>query len=101
VDVVVVRTEEGHRLSGEGPITEVANRYLSHLGSRSFSPATVRGYAFDLLNFGRFLRERGATLADVVPTDLFDWLDWQAKQATKPPGHVVRLSDRRVRHRRR
>ncbi len=95
MDVAVVRTEEGHRLSGEGPITEVANCYLAHLGTRGFSPATVRGYAFDLLNFSRFLRERGATLADVVPTDLFDWLDWQAKQATKRPGKVVRLSDRR------
>lgn len=58
MDVVVVRTEQGHRLSSEGPITEVANRYLAHLGTRSFSPATVRGYAFDLLNFSRFLQER-------------------------------------------
>ena len=95
MDVVVVRTEEGHRLSGDGPITELANRYLAHLGTRSFSPATVRGYAFDLLNFSRFLRERGASLADVIPTDLFDWLDWQAKSATKPPGKVVLLADRR------
>lgn len=95
MDVAVVRTDEGHRLSGDGPITDLANRYLAHLGARSFSPATVRGYAFDLLNFSRFLQGRGATLADVVPTDLFDWLDWQAKQTTKRAGKVVRLAERR------
>ncbi len=38
---------------------EVANGYLAHLGSRAFSPATVRAYTFDLLNFARFLAERG------------------------------------------
>ena len=95
MDVAVVRTEEGHRLSGDGPITGLANRYLAHLGTRGFSPATVRGYAFDLLNFNRFLQERRTTLAAVVPTDLFDWLDWQATPATKASNKVVRLADRR------
>lgn len=95
MDVAVVRTDGGHRLSGEGPITELANRYLAHLGTRSFSPATVRGYAFDLLNFSRFLQERSAALAEVVPTDLFDWLEWQAKPAKRAPAKVVRLTDGR------
>ena len=95
MDVAVVRTDEGHRLTGDGPITDLANRYLTHLGTRSFSPATVRGYAFDLLNFSRFLAERGAALADVVPTDLFDWLEWQAKQSKATSAKVVRLTDGR------
>lgn len=90
MDVAVVRSDEGHCLRGEGPITELANRYLAHLTIRSFSPATVRGYAFDLLNFSRFLDAEGIAFADVVPTNLFDWLDWQAKPA-KPPVKVVRL----------
>jgi site-specific recombinase XerD len=95
MDVAVVQTDEGHRLSGEGPITELANRYLAHLGTRSFSPATVRGYAYDLLNFSRFLQDRGAVLDDVVPTDLFDWLDWQARPPKRSSTAVVRLADGR------
>ena len=76
---------------GGGPDGELVNRFLAHLGSRAFSPATVRAYAYDLLNFLRFLAGRHARLADVVPTDLFDYLDWQQH----PPGtagrRVVRL----------
>ena len=60
MDLRVVRGEGAHRLDGEGPFTELANRFLSHLVARAFSPATVRAYAYDLLNFLRFLAERGA-----------------------------------------
>lgn len=48
-----------------------------------------------MLNFGRFLAERGASLTDVVPTDLFDYLDWQAKPKRTAGEKVVRLSARR------
>jgi len=95
MDLRVVCGEGGHRLDGDGPITELANRYLSHLVARGFSPGTVRGYAFDLLNFGRFLAERGATLTDVVPTDLFDYLDWQTQRPPSAGGKVVALAARR------
>lgn len=95
MDLVVVQTDAGHRLAGDGPITEVANRFLAHLGTRGFSPGTIRGYAFDLLNFSRFLAGRDASLADVVPTDLFDYLDWQAKPRPSSGAKVVRLGDRR------
>jgi len=90
----VVRGDDGHRLDG-GPIDEIANRYLAHLASRKFSPASVRAYAYDLLNFSRFLAERGATLEDVVPTDLFDYLDWQQKPKPSAGKKVVALSARR------
>ncbi len=93
--LIVVQDDAGHRLDGDGPITKVANRFLAHLRTRGFSPGTVRGYAFDLLNFSRFLAERGASLADVVPTDLFDYLDWQAKPRASTGAKVVRLGDRR------
>jgi len=95
MDLIVVHDDGGHRLDGDGPITEVANRFLAHLQTRGFSPGTVRGYAFDLLNFSRFLVGRGASLADVVPTDLFDYLDWQAKPRPSTAAKVVRLGDRR------
>lgn len=47
------------------------------------------------MNFGRFLHERGASLIDVVPTDLFDYLDWQAKPKQTAGAKVVRLAERR------
>jgi len=95
MDLRVVHTDDGHRLDGEGPITDLANGFLAHLATRGFAAGTVRAYAFDLLNFSRFLAERGASVGDVVPTDLFDYLDWQAKAKRTPRAKVVRLADRR------
>jgi integrase/recombinase XerC len=95
MDLRVVHTDDGDRLDGDGPITDLANRYLAHLRTRGFAAGTVRAYAFDLLNFGRFLAERGASVSDVVATDLFDYLDWQAKSKVTRKTKVVRLADRR------
>lgn len=101
MQIHVVKTVEGHRLR---PIDrevavesdlELANAFLAHLGARCFSPATVRAYAYDLLNFLRFLSQRVATLAEVVPTDLFDYLTWQQRPAVTAGQPVVRLSARR------
>lgn len=85
------RLKGAHRLNGPGSTVKVANRFLKHLGSRGFSPATVRAYSFDLLNFSRFLAEQGLELDDVVPADLFDWLDWQAQPRREASAKVVRL----------
>lgn len=68
----------GHRLVGDGDVVGLANRWLAHLEVREFSPRTVRAYAFDALNFARFLEERSVAVADVVAMDLFDWLAWQS-----------------------
>ena len=73
---------------------DVANRFLAHLNARAFSPATVRAYAFDVLNFLRFCATRELTLASVQPADLFDYLDWQSRPVTIGE-RVVRLTDRR------
>ena len=97
----VVATGEGHRLrcdDGTAAVVadiELVNKFLKHLVVRCFSPATVRAYAYDLLNFLRFLSGRRATLADVVPTDLFDYLDWQQQPPATAGVRVVRLADRR------
>jgi site-specific recombinase XerC len=56
----------------------MANAFLRHLQARAFAPTTVRAYAFDLVNFARFLEEGAVTIAAVVPTDVFNWVDWQA-----------------------
>lgn len=88
--VVVRDGDQGFGLSGQWSGVADANRFLRHLAARQFSPATVRAYAFDLVCFARFLTERGINAVDVVPTDLFDWIDWQSR----PPaaaGRVVSL----------
>jgi integrase len=76
--VRVVGSPEGHRLIGDGPVVGASNRFLEHLRVRAFSPATARAYAFDLANFAGFLADRSLELDDVAPSDLFDYLDWQA-----------------------
>lgn len=78
VSVVDVQRDSSYRLEGAWAGVESANRFLAHLESRAFSPATIRAYAFDLVNFARFLIDRKIDLADVVPTDVFGWIDWQA-----------------------
>jgi site-specific recombinase XerD len=91
--VRVVGSSAGHRLVGDGPVVAAGNRFLDHLAVRAFSPATVRAYAFDLANFGGFLDDRALDLPAVVPTDLFDYLDWQVRQVAKG-GTVVALRRR-------
>src|SRR5262245_40252186 len=88
--VPVVQTWGGHRLDGAGEAIGAVNRFLEHLGVRGFSPATVRAYAFDLANFLAFLDARSLGLADVVASDLFDYLEWQVGQK-RPTGKVVPL----------
>ena len=75
--VVVERRGETHVLVGTWPGVEPANAFLSHLEVRCYSALTVRAYAFDLVNLGRFLEERRIVLEGVVPTDIFDWVGWQ------------------------
>jgi site-specific recombinase XerD len=53
--------------------------------------ATVRAYAYDTLNFGRFCLERGYGLGDVTAADIFDWVDWQARGTRPGSGNVVKL----------
>jgi integrase/recombinase XerC len=94
-DLHVERTGDGHHLCGGGGEVELVNRFLAHLTARGFSPATVRAYAFDILNFLRFCAERGIGLGSVEPGDLFDYLDWQARPAAPTAGKVVRIDRHR------
>jgi site-specific recombinase XerD len=73
---------------------DAANRFLDHLVGRAFAAATVRAYAYDVLSFARFCQARGLRLADVVPTDLFDWVSWQTSGSRPRSGSVVAM----VRH---
>ena len=85
----VEQTADGFALVGSWEGNASANRFLAHLATRRFSPATVRAYAYDLLNLARFLEERKIELEAVVPTDLFDWIDWQT--SGRHGGKVVAL----------
>jgi hypothetical protein len=53
-------------------------------------PSPVAGqcaYAFDVANFAMFPDDHGLTLADVTPTDLFGYLEWQSHRS--PGGEKV------------
>lgn len=89
----VVRGSGGYRLAGDWPGTEAANAFLGHLEARAFAPATVRAYTYDLLNFARFATERRLDLADLVATDVFDWIDWQRPPRSRT-GTVVAFGTR-------
>jgi site-specific recombinase XerD len=96
VTASVVRSGRSHRLIGESPMVDAANRFLEHLEVRHYSPATVRAYAFDLLNFEAFLHERGLELGHVQPSDLFDYLAWQSKVRRPGSDKLVPISKVRV-----
>lgn len=90
--VAVAQVDGEHRLVGDWPGVETANAFLRHLESRAFAAATVRAYAFDLVNLARFLQERGLDSVDVEPLDVFAWLDWQCVQRPKTNATVVPLA---------
>ena len=73
----------------------VVNRFLAHLQGRNFARATRRAYAYDVLNFLRFLAGRDIGLTGVQPADLFDYLDWQQQPRRTRESTVVRLTQRR------
>lgn len=93
----VIDTGELFVVSGEAAGRDadvaVANRFLAHLQGRNFARATQRAYGYDVLNFLRFLTEAEIGLAEVGPTDVFDYLDWQ-QQPHRRTSRVVRLGQR-------
>ncbi len=91
----VIHTAGQVRLCGEASAEDIeaVNRFLAHLAARAFSPATVRAYAFDLLNFLRFCADRELVLGRVSAVDLFDYLDWQANPVREASQPVVRLRE--------
>lgn len=87
--VAVAHVDGWYRLAGSWSGVEVANAFLAHLQTRRFSVATVRAYAFDIVCVARFLQERALLLEDVVPTDVFEWVDWQSRARQRSAGKVV------------
>ncbi len=87
----VVNGDSGWRLEGAWPHVAAVNRFLAHLEARNFARATVRAYAYDVLNFSRFCLERGLALGEVTPGDIFEWIDWQTASGRPRSGNVVKL----------
>jgi site-specific recombinase XerD len=79
-----------YRIGGDWAEAETANGFLAHLTARAFSPATVRAYAFDVVNLARFLDEQHLGLAAVTPVDVFAWVDWQG---ARPDGAATTRRD--------
>ena len=91
---VQVQLADGeYRISGDWEETAKANAFLAHLAARAFSPATIRAYAFDVVNLARFLTGEGTGLASVMPADIFAWVDWQGARRDGG-GKVVALRPR-------
>ena len=89
--VSMTRVGGTHRLGGDSDLVEIGNRWLAHLEARNYSSATVRGYAFDLVSLGRFLEEVGIGWDELVPSDVFDWLEWQARPVSTAGERVVSI----------
>lgn len=88
---VRVRTSsEGYAIDGQWEGSAAANAFLTHLAGRGFSAATVRAYAFDVLNLARFLLDRDLTVAAVTPVTVFEWIDWQDVRREPRPGMATR-----------
>lgn len=92
--VQVQAADGSYRMAGGWGGAEAANAFLAHLSARAFSPATVRAYAFDLVNFARFLIEQHLALAAVSSMDVFSWVDWQGAYRDGGAGKVVALRPR-------
>lgn len=93
--MTIVRVTAGDgswRLDGDWDGVPAVNAMLAHLEARAFSPATVRAYAYDCLNFGRFCVERALSLQGVSAAEVFDWIDWQAGTSRRRSGNVVAFS---------
>ena len=88
--VRVREVEGGYRIDGDWDGRDFSNAFLAHLGGRGFSTATVRAYAFDVVNLARFLGERDLTLAAVDAPVVFDWIDWQGVHRAGRPGNGER-----------
>lgn len=61
------------------------NRYLDSLAVRGLSPATVRIYAFDLLNFWSWLHSANLNLKNVTQKLLIEYISYQRQGSSPAP----------------
>jgi integrase/recombinase XerC len=63
-------------------VVALANEFLGYLDDRNYSPRTVRGYAFDLLQLARWLSHERLVIDDVTTETLL-----AACRSASLPGH--------------
>ncbi len=75
----------------------LANEFLGYLADPNYSPRTVRGYAFDLLHFARWLDVEDLRLDEVTTEDLLRYLAAcrSAPLLGRPGGNVYSIRDGR------
>ena len=74
---------------------QLCNEFLSYLADRRYSPASVRGYAFDLLHFARWLAGQGAGLDGVNTDTLLRYLAACRGRAPRRPARQRDLAGQR------
>ncbi|GAF46559.1 putative transposase [Rhodococcus wratislaviensis NBRC 100605] len=94
--VRVHAVDDGFVVDGEWEGCAAANAFLKHLAGRAFSAATVRAYAFDVLNLARFLIDRDLGFTAVTPVTVFEWIDWQGVRRDPRPGAAPRRGRQRA-----
>src|SRR6266545_4493806 len=85
-------------IAGDGGRTPaLANEFLGYLADRNYSPRTVRGYAFDLLHFARWLDGEDLRLDEVTTEVLLRYLAAcrSASLPGRPGGNVYSIRDGR------
>src|SRR5215831_7957392 len=66
-----------------------ANVFLDAQRVRQLSPRSLRAYAYDLLDFARWLEPRHQPLADITESTLVDYVRHQLEQHPKPTPQTV------------
>lgn len=74
---------------------ELVNAYLAYLADRSYSPRTIRSYAFDLLDFCRFCFAGDVALEAVTTETLLGYLDACRQVPRRTGGNVYSIRDGR------
>jgi len=72
---------------GEG--IEPVNQFLDYVALRGLSESTVRSYAYDLLNFWRWFKQRGGQLEDLTEFQLLEYIRFQKACANKPASNTI------------
>ena len=74
-------------VAGQRDDVAMSNRFLAHLKGRNFARATRRAYAYDVLNFLRFLAGQGTLTegcADSAETEATRrWEQWATDEARR------------------
>jgi integrase len=69
----------------------VVSDFMRHLRARGFSPNTLSAYAYDLLHFMTFLKERNLTYQEFSPPDAVAFLEYLGNVPSRHQAHRLAL----------